>query len=127
MNLLIVDDNKTTAHALGKLLKEDGYEVEIAYDGDMALTMAQDSKPDAIILDIALPEKDGYQVARLLREKLLFPALLIALTGYGQREDKIKAQAAGFDYHLTKPILASEIEALLKAHGPRVEKEFSLG
>ena len=112
--LLIVDDNKKAAEALGKLLTQDGYKVSFAYDGETAIALAQRSNPDAIILDIDLPGKDGYEVARILKYELNSPATLIALTGYyGRREDKQTAKDAGFDHHLTKPILVADIERLL--------------
>ncbi len=111
--ILVVDDNERIAQAIGTLLRRDGYEVETAYDGETALKVAQDTYPEAIILDLDLPGKSGYEVARTLKRELHSSVLLIALTGYGQREDKQKAREAGFDYHLTKPILIADIEKLL--------------
>lgn len=111
--VLVVDDNHTAALALGKLLEQDGYTVETAFDGETALAIAEEAHPDAIILDLNLPGKNGYEVVRTLRRDLYSTALFIALSGYGQQEHKRMAREAGFDYHLTKPILVSEIEELL--------------
>jgi CheY-like chemotaxis protein len=116
VRILLVDDNRNAALMLGKLLRHNGHTVEIAYDGDAALRIAPESRPDVIILDIGLPGKNGYEVAQLLKKKMTAPALFIALTGYGQDEDKKRAHDAGFDHHLTKPILVAEIEELIFAH-----------
>ena len=120
-NVLIVDDNQSVTSALGKLLERDGYKVETACDGETALMIAQESYPDAIILDIDLPGKNGYEIVRTLRKNLYSAALLIALSGYGQAEHKRMAREAGFDYHLTKPVLVAEIEQLLNAPRTKVK------
>jgi DNA-binding response OmpR family regulator len=114
MNVLIVDDNENVSRGLGKLLEIDGYKVKIAHDGETALVMAQEFYPNAIILDLDLPGKSGYEVARTLRQGLYHKTLLIALSGYGQKEHKRMARESGFDYHLTKPVLVAEIEELLR-------------
>ena len=111
-SILIVDDNKAAAQALADLLAVDGYKVNTAHEGDQAVALADQLEPDVIILDVDLPDKDGYEVARTLRKKNS-RALLIALTGYyGRKEDKAKARSAGFDHHLTRPVLVTEIEKL---------------
>lgn len=122
LSVLIVDDNRYSAEALGKLLEYDGHKVEIAYDGESALHIANASYLDAIVLDIGLPGKNGYEIARVLKQTMQSPAILIALTGYGQEEDKLMAQEAGFDHHLTKPILSREIEELVFTHKANIEK-----
>jgi len=123
-HVLIVDDNKYAALALQELLGKDGYDVDVAYDGETALIMARDADPDVIVLDIKLPGKSGYDVARILKQELHSSALLIALTGlYGRAEDKRKAREAGFDHHLIKPILTSEIEELIDAPRTPVESK----
>jgi DNA-binding response OmpR family regulator len=115
--VLVVDDNMKAAKALATLLMADGYEVMVAHDGDGALAGVHEFTPDAIVLDVDLPKKNGYEVARILRESLC-PALIIALTGhYGREEDKLKAQEVGFDHYLTRPVLATEIEMLFRAKG----------
>ncbi|MBX4191930.1 response regulator, partial [Candidatus Parcubacteria bacterium] len=110
-SILLVDDNEPAAQTLSSLLKAHGYSVETAYSGLQALE-ASSNHPDIIILDIGLPDMDGYKVAEELKKKEL-SSVLIALTGYGQSEDKRKAHEAGFAYHLTKPVGIAEIQAVL--------------
>jgi len=109
--VLVVDDNQEAAQGLGKLLTLRGHNVTLAYAGTDALSAAKREEPNIILLDIGLPDMDGYEVARSLREDETGSAL-IALTGYGQEEDKQRAKNAGFDYHLTKPVGLAEIEAI---------------
>lgn len=115
VRILVVDDNKPAAEGLGKLLKIKGYEVRLAYDGTSALAVAKEFDPRAVVLDIGLPDMDGYEVARKLRSDN-FSGAIIALSGYGQNEDKVKAKNAGFNHHLTKPIGISELESVLRQH-----------
>jgi DNA-binding response OmpR family regulator len=111
-HILIVDDNRSAARALAKLLTKDGYKVDIAHDGEGAIKAAHIVDPDAIILDMNLPVKNGYEVARVLK-KNHSRALLIALTGvYGTEEHRTLAREVGFDHYLTRPVLAIEIEKL---------------
>jgi signal transduction histidine kinase/CheY-like chemotaxis protein len=111
--VLIVDDNEAAAQGLGKLLDYRGHETRLIYQGLQVLPTTQDFAPDVIILDIGLPDIDGYEVARRLRNEVGTEAILIALTGYGQDEDRALAKEAGFDYHLTKPVGLRDIEAVL--------------
>jgi len=112
LKILIVDDNVDAANALGKLLGLQGHEVSLAQDGASAMRMAPLVSPDAIILDIGLPDLDGYEIARRLKKsKIVCP--LIALTGYGQASDKTKARSAGFSEHLTKPVSLARVEEAL--------------
>jgi CheY-like chemotaxis protein len=102
--ILIVDDHVDAADVLAVFLKNRGYETAIASDGEGALTTARAFRPDAIVLDIGLPDIDGFEVARRLRaDERTAGALLIALTGWGQESDRRHALQAGFDHHLTKP------------------------
>jgi len=102
--ILVVDDNADAAASMAMLLELSGHEVAVASDGEQALVTAAAFVPEVVILDIGLPRLDGYEVARHLRKMpALRQVLLIALTGYGQREDRAAAQAAGFDHHLVKP------------------------
>lgn len=111
--ILIVDDNVDVAMSLGMLLGAQRHEVRVAYDGPAALKTAKDFRPEAILLDIGLPQMDGYQVARQLREQPESKDLLIvALTGYGQDDDRRRAEAAGVDIHLLKPVT---LDALRRA------------
>jgi CheY-like chemotaxis protein len=109
--VLVVDDNMDASQSLGKLLELAGHEVRVAHDGPAALDLAQVYRPDAVLLDIGLPQLDGYEVARRLRQQ---PAtehtLLIALTGYGHEEDRHRSREAGFNYHLVKPVDANAIQ-----------------
>lgn len=103
--VLVVDDNVDAANSLGELMRRWGHEVHTANDGVAALTEMSNFIPDVILLDIGLPEIDGYQVAQQMRQKLQTPPpIIIAVTGYGQAEDQRKAKTAGFDHHFTKPI-----------------------
>lgn len=108
--VLVVDDNLDAAEMLGALLRHAGHEVRVAGDGAAALDIAAEFGPDVALLDIGLPGMNGYEVARALRrEPALQPMVLIALTGWGQAEDKRRAHEAGFDGHLTKPADPDEV------------------
>jgi CheY-like chemotaxis protein len=113
--ILVVDDNADAADSLKLLLQLDGHRVEAALSSAEALERVQSFKPDIVLLDIGLPNMDGYEVARRIRA---MPALadvqLIALTGYGQAEDKVRAKASGFDDHLIKPVDYSALRQALE-------------
>jgi CheY-like chemotaxis protein len=102
------------------ILRASGHQVRTAYDGPTALRAAAEFQPDVVLLDIGLPQMDGYEVARRLRGEVgLKDARLVALTGYGQEEDRRRAQEAGFDEHLTKPTDLTVLQNLLtKRRGP---------
>lgn len=117
--VLVVDDNTAAAQGVGKLLKLMGYTVDYAYSGREAVQQASRTHPDSVILDIGLPDMNGYEAADLIRGEGKFSGTLIALTGYGQDEDKQKAYAAGFDHHLTKPIGIADLQRVLNT--PREE------
>jgi PAS domain S-box-containing protein len=103
--ILIVDDNVDAADLLALVLRGDGHEVETVYSSKDALERAQASNPEIMLLDIGLPDMDGYEVARRLRSLSALKALrLIAVTGYGQANDRARTLAAGFDDHLVKPV-----------------------
>jgi signal transduction histidine kinase/DNA-binding response OmpR family regulator len=109
--VLVVDDLAASADTLKVLLELEGYVVRIANDGAAALAVAQEFSPDVLILDIGLPGMDGFEVARQLRSRPESrDALLIALTGYGEAESRVKSQSAGFDHHVVKP---ADIDHLL--------------
>jgi CheY-like chemotaxis protein len=110
--LLVVDDNKDAADTLEAYLTMEGFSVAVAYDGEAALEKVQSHAPDVVLMDIGMPRMDGYEAARMLRARGR-PLRLIALTGWGQALDKVKAQEAGFDHHFVKPVdLATIVEAL---------------
>jgi CheY-like chemotaxis protein len=109
-----VDDNVAAADMLAALLRLWGHEVRLAYNGPEALAAAAEYRPDLVLLDIGLPLMSGYEVARRLRGQLrLHQTTLVAVTGYGQEEDRRRSQEAGFDRHLTKPVDADSLQALL--------------
>jgi two-component system, sensor histidine kinase len=113
-HILVVDDNADAAEMLSMLLELSGHHARTVNDGAAALAAARASVPEAIILDIGMPGMNGYDVARTLREDDRFAkTALIALTGWGSREDKVKALNAGFDFHLTKPVDAVEMSRVL--------------
>ena len=102
--VLVVDDNHDAAHSVADLLALGGHEVRTAADGREALTVAEHFSPEVVVLDIGLPILDGYEVAARLRTMDgTRGALLLALTGYGQQDDRERAEAAGFDHHFVKP------------------------
>jgi len=120
--ILVVDDNEDAARSLGLLLELAGHELYLAHDGEQAVAMALQLKPDIALVDIGLPKLNGYGVARSVRAAPLGQHMvLIALTGWGQDEDKRRALAAGFDFHLTKPVDPALVDALIarSATGPR--------
>ena len=117
LRILVVDDNHDAAESLALLLGTDGHQVQMANDGLAALEMARAEDADVIILDIGLPGMDGYSVAQALRRSNEpSRALLIAVTGYGQPDDREKSRAAGFDAHLVKPIDFETLRKLLAEH-----------
>lgn len=114
--VLVVDDCQDSADSMSWILSAHGYEVEVAYDGNAALMKARRHTPDIILLDLGLPEMDGYQVAAALRDEADGqPPLLVAITGYGREDDKRQSAATGFKFHLTKPVdPAALLETLAK-------------
>jgi signal transduction histidine kinase/CheY-like chemotaxis protein len=112
--VLVVDDNIDAAQTLAMLLKLQGQEIQVAYDGLSALQVAESFHPEVVLLDIGLPRMDGYEVARRLREQVgADRVLLAALTGYGQDEDRRRSTAAGFNVHLVKPVSPEALCLLL--------------
>jgi PAS domain S-box-containing protein len=112
--ILVVDDNQDSADSLAMLLRFLGAEVEIAYRGDEALEALDARRPAVVLLDIGMPDMDGYEVARRIRRHpTLHEVTLIALSGWGQQEDRRRSLEAGFDYHLIKPVDINALQALL--------------
>ncbi len=113
LRVLIADDNQDGAEALGLLMEIYGHEVHLAHSGAEALEVASQFRPDVGILDIGMPDLDGYEVAKRIRHEAWgTPITLIALTGWGQDNDKRLAHAAGFDHHVTKPASPEHLCAL---------------
>jgi two-component system CheB/CheR fusion protein len=116
LRVLVVDDNFDSAETLTFLLKFEGHDVRTAHAGDTALEEASVFLPHVVVLDIGLPKLNGYEVARRLREQPeTKKSFLIALTGYGQEEDRQRSIAAGFDYHLVKPVDPDNLQSLISS------------
>ena len=116
--ILVVDDNRDSAESLGMLLEFLGADVKVALDGPGALEAYERYDPAVVLLDIGMPGMDGYEVARRIRTD--FPnrdTAIVALTGWGQEEDRRRARAAGFDHHLIKPADVGALQALLGSLG----------
>lgn len=113
IGILVVDDNETAATMLSTLLTHNGHTVTIAHTGFEALEEATRSRPQVVLLDIGLPDISGYEVAKRLRAQFGYEISLVALTGYGQDEDREKATQAGFDDHLVKPVSIVDVERAL--------------
>jgi len=112
--ILIVDDNRDSADSLAFLLSEAGHDVRTLYDGPSASSAAEAFRPQLVLLDIGLPQMNGYEVARQLRKSAeLRNVTLVAFTGYGRDEDRQQTREAGFDYHLVKPLDAAALERII--------------
>jgi signal transduction histidine kinase/ActR/RegA family two-component response regulator len=114
--VLMADDNRDAVDSLAMLLQMSGYEVRVAYTGREALALAEQHRPDIVLLDIGMPDMNGYDTARGIRKLPTGRSIyLVAITGWGQLDDKEKAAAAGFDHHLTKPVDPDKVCTLLDA------------
>ena len=112
--ILVVDDNRDAASSLAMLLELDGHSIVTAHDGPSAYSAAETHRPDVTLLDIGLPGMDGYEVSRRIRQQPWGRAMtLVALTGWGQAEDRLRTRAAGFDAHLVKPVNYADLMELL--------------
>jgi CheY-like chemotaxis protein len=112
----VVDDQCDAAQSIATLLRMSGNDVQTAHDGPSALQTAAVLRPDVVLLDIGLPGMDGYEVARRMRASpALNGTILIALTGWGQDEDRRRSQESGIDYHLVKPVDLTALEQLLSS------------
>ena len=113
--VLVVDDSRDSAEMLCEVLKTYGCATHLAYDGPSALEAAQSFKPEVALVDISLPEMDGNELARRLRQ---LPGLqqmtLIAVTGYSESSDRRRSEQAGFDHYLVKPVPLEELRRLIK-------------
>lgn len=116
--VLVVDDNADAADSLAMLLQVRGDEVRVAYDGEEALFAEQQFKPDVLLLDIGMPKLSGYDVARRVRDARGPGVLLVAITGWGQEEDRQRARDAGFDHHFTKPVDYAALLAVIDQAKP---------
>lgn len=127
LRVLCVDDNPDIADTLGVLLDLAGYEARVCYDGPSALTVAEQFRPDAAILDLMMPGMDGIELARRLRAAPWAGALpLVAVTALGDDEARRRTTEAGFDLHLTKPVdpdrLANVLADIVIMRGDSIER-----
>lgn len=122
LKVLIVDDNQESANTLGKLIKLFGHEIVVVYDGASAIRATKDFTPDLVLLDIGMPEMNGYEVCKLLRK---IPALhatkFVAQTGWSEKKHHSHSLEAGFDFHLVKPIDLSKLKTLIASLNAEVE------
>jgi CheY-like chemotaxis protein len=117
--ILIVDDNHDSAMSLGMMLDLMGNETRIAHDGLAAVETAEQFRPDIILLDIGLPKLNGYDACRRIRGQPWSKGMVIvALTGWGQEEDRRRSREAGFDHHLVKPVEIAALQAILQSASP---------
>ena len=118
--ILIVDDNKDAATSLAMLLEMSGAATELAFDGPSAIDVAARFRPEVVLMDIGLPGLNGYEVARKMRsEPWGKKATLVAITGWGQVEDRQRSKEAGFDAHVVKPVdYAALMKLLATTSGP---------
>ncbi|GIZ50427.1 MHYT domain-containing protein [Noviherbaspirillum aridicola] len=123
LRVLVVDDNADAAQSLSALLQAQGHEVRTAHDAASGLACAIEWRPHAALLDIGLPEIDGYELARRMRRMPeTAAAMLVAVTGYGQQKDREAAHAAGFNHHFVKPVDSAALAAVLAAAAAELRK-----
>jgi len=111
-SILVVDNDPDSADSLALLLECWNHHVCVAYDGEQAIEVFRKQSPAIVLLDIGLPDLDGYEVARRLRKEP-HRAILVALTGFGEDRDRIAAQEAGFDHHFVKPVDVKVLQNLI--------------
>jgi CheY-like chemotaxis protein len=113
--ILVVDDKVDTAEGLARLLKLLGNDVRVALHGKAAIETARTFRPEFVLLDIGLPGMDGYEVAATLRKDDSYKdTIIVAVSGYGQEDDRRRAREAGFDHHLVKPVDFNTLTTLLR-------------
>lgn len=112
--VLVADDNADAADSLALLLRARGYLVHVAYDGRSALEMARRARPDIALLDVILPQIDGYELGKALRREFGSALRMLAVTGFSSDEDRRKAQEAGFDQYVVKPLDPAFLGSLLR-------------
>lgn len=113
--VLIADDNLDAAESLQLWLQMTGHDVHVAHDGHAAVAAAESLQPEVVLLDLGMPGLSGLEAARAIRQAPWGQKMvLIALTGWGQDEDRRQTREAGFDHHLIKPVSPDEIEALIR-------------
>jgi two-component system, sensor histidine kinase len=128
--IVVADDNRDAADSLKLLLEFGGHEVFVAYNGRQALDLGGRERPQVFVLDVGMPDLTGYEVARRIRQQAWGRGvLLLAVTGWGQDDDKEKAKAAGFDFHFTKPVNPEQVEEKVAAYlrAPRLITSHAVG
>jgi CheY-like chemotaxis protein len=116
LRVLVADDNEDSAQTCAMLLELWGHEVRTAGNGEEALAVAEAFRPEVALLDIGMPQLSGYEVAGRLRQREWGrAATLVAITGWGQEDDKQQASQAGFDHHLTKPVDPKQLQPLIES------------
>jgi CheY-like chemotaxis protein len=119
LRVMVVEDNADIAHSMVALVRHLGHEVELAHDGNAALEIAQRFSPQVALLDIGLPGRNGLELAHAFRQdERLRSAFLVALTGFGQAEDRRRSLEAGFDEHLVKPLNFARLQQMLDRFTP---------
>jgi CheY-like chemotaxis protein len=112
--VLVIDDSVDTANGLREVLRLEGYDVQVAYDGPHGIAYARELAPDIVLCDLGMPVMDGFEVARVLRaQPELGHAMLVALSGYDAHDDVANAIAAGFDAHFSKPLMIDDFVGAL--------------
>jgi two-component system, sensor histidine kinase len=122
-SILLVEDNDDARESLKAILRLDGHEIHEAMDGRSGLRIAQELQPELAVIDIGLPELNGYEVAKALRASGHERMLLIALTGYGLADDERRAKEAGFDAHLVKPADIDALRRIISSKRTRVTEQ----
>ena len=126
--ILVADDNRDAADSLALVLKMSGYAVEVAHGGSQVLELANRTRPDIFLLDIGMPDMNGHELARRIRQEAWGrDALLVALTGWGQEEDRERSHGAGFDHHLTKPVDPDQLAHIIAAFAQQAQNHRSPG
>jgi CheY-like chemotaxis protein len=114
--ILVVDDNEDAGRSLVRILTLRGNDVHIAHDGKSAVELAATLQPEVILMDVGMPDMNGYEAVRRIREQRIgIRPVIVAVTGWGREDDRIQSSQAGCDGHLVKPIDLSELDRLLHA------------
>jgi len=114
LRVLVIDDNRDSADSMKMLLEQLGHEAQAAYGAGHALQMAAATSPTLVLLDLNMPEQDGFEVIRRLRLAIDRPLYVVAMTGYGQHNDRERTRGAGFDEHLTKPVSLDQLVGVIE-------------
>ncbi|RYD46858.1 MAG: response regulator, partial [Verrucomicrobiaceae bacterium] len=115
LRVVVADDSRSAADIMGMFFRMEGFEAAVAYDGEDAVAQARTLCPDLVVLDLGMPKIDGFEACKRIRK--LFPqAVMVALSGWGSREDRRRSSDAGFDEHLVKPVSPEDLRAFLASY-----------